>query len=476
MFKISLRKLIKKEGRALLEQLQNTFELTISIHDVNGDVLFAKGNPALEHRHLVAVEDKTIGWVCGENHVETIVSLLNFLAKQELEKKQLGYEVLEGYREMSLILNMANKLSPCIDLEAIANLTIQEATKLIPATSAAVLLLDSETGLLKTIAASGDAFTLETTVALGEGIIGSVTQNGTADIINEVASDPRNTFPHNTLHKGQITGVSSMICVSLCTDDRPIGAIAIAHDTPIFYSARDLKLLTRIASPVAPAIGNTLLHAELYAVQAEYLQKLEIEVAERTKELRQEIYERHRAEASLQDANQKLQQLADLDGLTNVANRRRFDEYLLDEWDRAGRDRKPLSLIMCDVDYFKKYNDTYGHQGGDDCLRKVAQAMNQSAKRPADMVFRYGGEEFAVLLPSTDMDGAMTVANQIRDSVKALQIEHEASLVSKYISVSLGVASMVPIIDAAPTILVTIADQALYQAKNDGRDRIYAIG
>ncbi|CAN1213570.1 hypothetical protein TUMEXPCC7403_25415 [Tumidithrix helvetica PCC 7403] len=427
MFKISLRKLIKKEGGALLEQLQNTFEFAMSIHDADGSVLFAKGNPSLEHKHPIAIEDNIIGWVCGENHAEPIVTLLNFLAQQELEKKQLGYEVLEGYREMSLILNIANKLSPCIDLEAIANLTIQEATKLIPATSAAVLILDTEANTLRTIAASGEAFTLETIVGLGEGIIGSVTQKGTADIINDVASDPRNALPN-----GKITGVSSMICVSLCTDDRPIGAIAVANDTPVFYSARDLKLLTRIASPVAPAIGNTLLHAELYAVQAEYLQKLEIEVEERTKELRQEIYERHRAEISLQDANQKLQQLADLDGLTNVANRRRFDEYLFDEWNRAGRDRRSLSLIMCDVDYFKRYNDTYGHQGGDDCLRQVAQSMSRSAKRPSDMVFRYGGEEFAVLLPCTDIDGAVTVAHQIRENVKALQIEHEGSLVSKY--------------------------------------------
>jgi diguanylate cyclase (GGDEF)-like protein len=474
MSKISLRKLLKKEGRLLLEQLQDTFELVISIHDADGTILFANGNPSQENKYPIASEGNNIGWVCGETRVKPIAKLVNYMVQQELEKKQLGFEVLEGYREMSLILNIANKLAPCLDLEAIANLIVNEACKLIPATSAALMLLEPETSLLKTVVIVGDAFTLETVVKLGEGIIGSVTAKGTADIINDVASDPRCLEECNTSQ--QLARMSSMMCVSLSTDDRIIGAIAVAHDTPIFYSSRDLKLLMRIASPVAPAIDNTQLHGELYGIQAEYLQKLEQEVAERTKELRQEISDRQRIEISLQEANHQLRQLVDLDGLTKVANRRRFDQYLLEEWKRAGRDRAPLALIMCDVDYFKKYNDTYGHQGGDDCLRKVAQIMMQSAKRPNDLVVRYGGEEFAVLLPGTGIEGANIVANQIRQNVKTEQIEHLASSVSNYVTVSLGVASIVPALESAPTILLTMADQALYQAKNEGRDRVYAIG
>jgi diguanylate cyclase (GGDEF)-like protein len=469
MSKISLRKLLKKDGRLLIEQLRNAFKLEISIHDADGGTLFVNGSPTPEHKYLVISEGKTIGWVLGNHQVEPIAALLNYMTQQELEKKQLGFEVLECYREMSLILNIANRLSPCLNLEAIATLAIEEASKLIPATSAAVMLIEPNTNMLKTIVAVGDAFTLETVIPLGEGIIGSVTAKGTADIVNEVASDPRHALQSRI-------GMSSMMCVSLTTDDRTVGAIALAHDTPVFYSARDLKLLMRIASPVAPAIGNTLLHGELYAVQAEYLLKLEHEVTERTKELRQEISDRQRAETALQEANHQLRQLVDLDGLTKVANRRRFDQYLLQEWKRAGRDQTPLALIMCDVDFFKSYNDAYGHQGGDDCLKKIAQAMIQSTNRPNDLVVRYGGEEFAVLLPGTNVNGANKVANQIRENIKAQKIEHSASTISQYVTVSLGVASIIPSLDSAPTILLTMADQALYQAKNEGRDRVYMIG
>lgn len=178
----------------------------------------------------------------------------------------------------------------------------------------------------------------------------------------------------------------------------------------------------------------------------------------------------------LKEANRELQQLATLDGLTQVANRRRFDEYLEQEWRRAIREQASLSLILCDIDFFKRYNDTYGHQAGDDCLRAVANAIRQAVKRSGDLVARYGGEEFAVILPHTEALGALRVAEEIQAYVKALQIPHVNSLVTPYITLSLGVATLVPGNESSPAVLISSADQALYQAKAQGRDRYFVKG
>ena len=173
----------------------------------------------------------------------------------------------------------------------------------------------------------------------------------------------------------------------------------------------------------------------------------------------------------LQNANKKLQQLAATDGLTQVANRRYFDETLAQEWHRLARDRQPLSLLLTDIDWFKSYNDHYGHQAGDDCLQRVAQAISQVIHRPADLLARYGGEEFVIVLPNTDTQGAIEVAKKIRETIAKLAIIHPDSTVSPYVTVSLGIASVIPNRKTSPKILISQADQALYLAKNQGRDR-----
>jgi two-component system, cell cycle response regulator len=188
-----------------------------------------------------------------------------------------------------------------------------------------------------------------------------------------------------------------------------------------------------------------------------------------------DITERQRTESALKKANQELERLAHLDGLTEIANRRQFDSYLRWEWIRLAREQAPLSLILCDVDFFKKYNDTYGHLAGDDCLQKVAKAIAAVVKRPADLAARYGGEEFAVILPNTSLFGATHLARQIRLAVKNLDICHDTSQVGSHVTLSLGVTSMIPTADIEPTVLVDVADCALYEAKQKGRDRLYAI-
>ena len=175
-------------------------------------------------------------------------------------------------------------------------------------------------------------------------------------------------------------------------------------------------------------------------------------------------------------AQDELQRLATRDGLTSVANRRSFDDMLNMEWRRASRESRALSLLMVDVDFFKRFNDTYGHQGGDECLRQVAAAMSGVVKRASDAVARYGGEEFAILLPATEPDGALIVAERIRAAVTALRLPHSGSEVADHVTVSIGVASIQVTGNGVPSSLVAAADAALYRAKHTGRNRVVQAG
>lgn len=171
-------------------------------------------------------------------------------------------------------------------------------------------------------------------------------------------------------------------------------------------------------------------------------------------------------------AMEELQHLAFSDSLTHIANRRRLEAYLAQEWRRMAREQAPLSLLVADIDFFKAYNDAYGHPAGDKCLQQVVQAIVQVVQRPADLVARYGGEEFVVVLPNTRAQGAVRVAEAIRSGVKGLKIAQPRALVSRYLTVSVGVASIVPSHEYSPDMLLAAADQALYQAKAQGRDRV----
>ncbi len=194
-----------------------------------------------------------------------------------------------------------------------------------------------------------------------------------------------------------------------------------------------------------------------------------------------EITERKRAEEELKEAKdlaeayaRELFRLAALDGLTKIANRRRFDEYLEMQWNKHIDEQIPLSLILMDIDYFKQYNDYYGHQAGDDCLVRVAQTISSVNQRPTDLAARYGGEEFVVILPNTNIEAAFAIAESTRQAILSLSIPHSRSEVNPYITLSLGVVALIPSQARNLTELIALADAALYKAKSQGRNRVIA--
>ncbi len=241
--------------------------------------------------------------------------------------------------------------------------------------------------------------------------------------------------------------------VIACNDDgvwNETGAAFNFYLKPYFYQTWWFYLLTVVF------MAGVVLAAHRFRIRhlKERERKLELLVAERTRELEQ--------------ANESLHNLAILDGLTNIANHRRFREFLDHEWRRSLRQATPLSLVMMDIDYFKKYNDDCGHQAGDDCLKQVAEALQGAVARPTDLVARYGGEEFVAVLADTDRAGAMDVAEKMRQRIEALNLAHPEF---QRITISAGVASIVPV-SGAPDDLIGAADEALYRAKRSGRNQV----
>lgn len=195
----------------------------------------------------------------------------------------------------------------------------------------------------------------------------------------------------------------------------------------------------------------------------------------KTVELDQKLVELEELQQQLEETNEQLLILSITDGLTGLLNKRQFDIVMAEEWKRSYRNGAPLSLIIMDIDQFKAYNDAHGHAAGDDCLIKIAHTLSESVKRDVDKVARIGGEEFAIILPDTDLEGANYVAEQIRSSIITAGIEHQNSLVANHVTSSFGISSVIPSKHTSIRDLVRTADTALYAAKSSGRNSCHCL-
>ncbi len=281
-------------------------------------------------------------------------------------------------------------------------------------------------------------------------------------VINHVLRRGEAVVLHDAAHEGAFTEDPYIACCRprsvLCVPVRREhfeGAVYVENNLVAgAFSRARVEVAGLLAAQASISIENAWLYEQVQA----YSRTLEDKVAQRT--------------AQLQELNQELRNIADQDGLTGVANRRRFDAYLQECWQRLRREQGPLSLVLFDVDDFKRFNDCYGHQMGDDCLVMVASAGREQLQRPADLVARYGGEEFVAILPDTNVDGAVRVAEQLRRGVEALGVPHGRSSVSSVVTVSLGVATLFPGPEVSPDELLRRADAALYRAKAEGRNQV----
>ncbi|WP_332874009.1 diguanylate cyclase [Amphritea pacifica] len=283
-------------------------------------------------------------------------------------------------------------------------------------------------------------------------LISEVLHSGEAVVLRDAASEGAFVQDPYVLE----VQPASVLCVPLLRE-RFAGVLYIENNlaSGVFTSGR-VEVIRLLAAQASVAIEN----ARLYEQIQDYSRTLEEKVIERT--------------ASLEQLNLELRGLADCDGLTGVANRRRGDAYLLEVWRRLRREKKPLSVIMLDVDHFKAFNDSYGHQAGDDCLIAVAAKVKETLFRPADLIARYGGEEFMIILPDTDAEGAVKVGETVRQAVQDMAIVHEHSSAGTVVTVSVGTATIVPEAMDGSEPLLREADIALYRAKRMGRNQVHA--
>lgn len=245
----------------------------------------------------------------------------------------------------------------------------------------------------------------------------------------------------------------------------PIIFVTAKHkEEAAIFKGYDAGAVDYLFKPLEPVIlkGKVGVFLEMHR------QKKELE--EKTRELDQRLADLQELKKLLERTNEQLTHLSRMDGLTGLLNRRSFDEIYQDEWQRCRRDGKPLSILIIDIDYFKAYNDYYGHTLGDDALKMVAQSLAGTVQRHIDKVARYGGEEFVIVLPRTELSGAEVMAQKVCENVRRLGITHQASAGEKRITVSIGVAAVVPAPEFEPLQLVEYADGKLYEAKAAGRN------
>lgn len=462
---VNLKKLIHRKGLlTVINNLLVSLRDPVIIEDTDGSLLLGKEEGERSAKCPVEVAGDIVGWVSGRGNASSIARLLSYLAATELDKKDLAKETLNKYKEINLLYDITEKIAVCLDLKEVAQLIIAEATSMIRSHSAALMLFNDVTGKLEVISSLGGASDHIAALEPGKGIIGGVFASGRAEIIHDVGSDSR--------HIKDYQSNTSILCAPLKVKDKTIGVINIGSKETFHYTAADMKLLITLATQAAVFIEN----ARLFAGLKEATEALEIY----NRTLEQKVEERTRllaeTNSKLLQANEILHRISLRDGLTGIGNRRCFDETIEKEWKRAMRHLMPVSLLLMDIDYFKSYNDKYGHLCGDDCLKKVAKSISENLKRPGDLSARYGGEEFAVLLPDTDGSSAVMVAESIRSAIKELGIIHEGSKVCSHVTISIGIATLIPEQGSIPTLLIDFADTALYQAKHEGRDRLNVFG
>lgn len=356
---------------------------------------------------------------------------------------------------LSILLKIGLRLTAERDIDRLLHMIIEETTSVMDAERSSLFLIDEEKNEMWAKIAQG-AGVVEIRFPVGVGIAGAVGKTGETMNIPDAYADPRFN-PEFDKKTGFHT--RSILCVPMRNmQGRIIGAIQVLNKKTGKFLEEDELLLSALSSQAAVAIENADLYQRLNALNL----SLEQKVSERTAELTA-------ANEALRRLNKELEEVSITDALTHVYNRRYFMERLRQELKRVGRYGPPASLLMIDIDHFKRVNDTWGHQAGDTVLSGVASLI-KSSLRETDIFARYGGEEFGLIATATNADGAAVLGERIRGLVERSEFVHEEK--SLRVTVSIGIATWSPGIKEDFDAMIRLADEALYRAKHEGRNRV----
>ena len=406
--------------------------------------------PVKHHGRTVAVlnlESTRLAAFSGQ------MELLETVADQiagAIASAQLYEELKQRARLMEMMSEVSRTALEATDLHELLDRVTRYIHERFPLELAAIVMFDSTRDEFVHITAAGDAFFAPATRwPVSTGVIGRAIRARATQYIPDVTAAPDYISVN--------ARVTSELVVPIRFHDEILGVLNLESAAPDVFTPANVLAFEAFADQVAGAI---------------HLASVNERLADATRQLESKTHALEDANEHLASAIETLHTISAQDGLTGVANRRHFDETLALEWRRAARGHEPLSLLMLDIDYFKSFNDTAGHQAGDDCLRRVAQMLRESVQRAGDMVARYGGEEFAILLPETDSEQALQIATRLRERIEAMDLSHPSAPLGR-VTVSIGVTSVVPPRDGSGSgDFVRVADAALYDAKRQGRNRV----
>jgi len=352
---------------------------------------------------------------------------------------------ISDHRMLRALLDVTGKINSGLVIEEVLNYIYESFGELIPYDRIGCALIDPVEMSVRSIWARANCDSLELspgyTAPLERTSLAGILESGKPRILNDLQAYVREHPCSDATRRIVREGHRSSLTCPLIVEGRPVGFLFFSSKQPGVYAGAHVETYLEIAFHISVIVEKGRLHKELLETKRRLL-----------------------------EANQALVQLANLDGLTGLPNRRYFDLLFEREWSRVNRFSEPLSVIVADIDYFKQYNDMYGHPTGDNCLKRVAETLSRNTQRGTDLVARLGGEEFIILLPSTDRTGAVTMAERLRRLVGELRIQHNGSAVSTHVTISLGVAGGLPLKGQSAEELLEAADSALYRAKASGRN------
>ncbi|WP_055669120.1 diguanylate cyclase domain-containing protein [Desnuesiella massiliensis] len=385
-----------------------------------------------------------------------IYRLINIDLKQKTkELEQSSKELQEAYDNIKIISDIGQSITSTLNLEKILIRVYENINHLMDASVFGIGLTNETKQIIEyklymedSVRAPIFSTSLESTSSWAVWCL----KNRKEIMINDVENQYANYIQGR---KNSVGGrMESIIYYPLIVEDTILGVLTVQSKRKNAYSQYNFDMVRALSSYIAIAINN----------------------AQESEKLAEEIKVRKNAQMELEKINEKLLRLSEIDGLTGIPNRRRFDEFFSLEWSKSEEYSNYLSLLIVDIDCFKEYNDHYGHLAGDEVIRKIATLLQNSLKRCTDFVARYGGDEFIVVLPSTNAEGALCVAKRMKKAIESLKIEHNYSSVEKYITITIGVSSIIPKNNIDKETLIHTSDKALYEAKGKGRNAIEFLG